>query len=80
MATTTKKPAAKPAAKKTTAAKPAVKKTTTTAKPAAAKSGELSVNGEEKEPIEPIILADRTLLPLRAISELLQKQVFWLKE
>lgn len=48
MATTTKKPAAKPAAKKTTAAKPAVKKTTTAAKPAAAKSGELSVTGNKK--------------------------------
>lgn len=34
MATTTKKPAAKPAAKKTTSTKPAAKKTTTTAKKA----------------------------------------------
>ena len=40
-------------------------------------SGEISVNGEIKEPIEPIIVADRTLLPLRAISELLHKQIFW---
>lgn len=48
MATTAKKTTAKPAAKKTTAAKPAAKKTTTTAKPAAAKSAEISVNGNKK--------------------------------
>ncbi|MCR5419827.1 MAG: copper amine oxidase N-terminal domain-containing protein, partial [Lachnospiraceae bacterium] len=40
-------------------------------------NGEISVNGETKEPIEPIIVANRTLLPLRAISELLHKQIFW---
>jgi hypothetical protein len=40
-------------------------------------TGEITVNGENKDSIEPIIVADRTLLPLRAISELLQKQVFW---
>ena len=38
MATTTKKAASKPAAKKTTAAKPVAKKITTTAKPAAKKT------------------------------------------
>ena len=58
MATTTKKAAAKPAAKKTTTAKPAAKKTTATAKPAvkkatatakpAAKSTEISVTGNKK--------------------------------
>lgn len=58
MATTTKKAAAKPAAKKTTTAKPAAKKTTATAKPAAkkatvvaksaVKSTEISVTGNKK--------------------------------
>lgn len=58
MATTTKKAAAKPAAKKTTTAKPAAKKTTATAKPAAkkttvaakpaVKSTEISVSGNKK--------------------------------
>lgn len=62
MATTTKKAAVKPAAKKTTTAKPAAKKTTATAKPAAkkattakpaakpvaAKSAEISVTGNKK--------------------------------
>ncbi len=61
MATTAKKPAAKPAAKKTTTAKPAAKKTTvakpaakkttTAAKPAAkpaAKSTDISVTGNKK--------------------------------
>ena len=40
-------------------------------------SGALRVNGEEKEPVEPIIVSGRTLLPLRVISELLEKEVFW---
>ena len=40
-------------------------------------SGAVSVNGEEKEAVEPIVVMDRTLLPLRAISELLDKHVFW---
>ena len=58
MATTTKKAAAKPAAKKTTTAKPAAKKTTATAKPAAkkatatakpaAKSTEISVTSNKR--------------------------------
>ena len=40
-------------------------------------SGEIMVNGEAKESVKPIVVSGRTLLPLRAISELLSKKVFW---
>ena len=41
------------------------------------KTGEILVNGQSEQPVEPVIVEGRTLLPLRAISELLSKQVFW---